>query len=153
MHCYQDSVELIRHADKHTVQFRYFLVVVNKRHSIEVCITPAHREDPKKMCHLDCRVIVWVELKAALERACKNMYHNTLSVAVATKCPCGLFGLHLAQLCADEMHLSCLIGDTQHDLPSGEMLLEKMMDAEQTGLCTAIVQMLFANKVFILTNA
>ena len=136
VYCYRDSVGLIRHADKEMnngVQCKYFVTVaISKRwKSIAACIIPTRA---KKMLPSDCQIVIWEELKVAMEKACKDMYHTDLTVTVATDCPCTKFGSHLAELCADEMMLSCLLGEEEDALSPNKKLMIDMLKAQHEGM-------------------
>lgn len=148
VYCYRDSVTLIRDADKERadgVQYKYSVEVAfsKKRKSVKARIIPAHA---KKMRPDDYQIVIWKELKVALEKACKFMYHAALTVTVATKCPCNKFGKHLAhlELCTDKVTLSCLIGEEEYDLPPDKKLMMHMLEAQPAGVCYVHVILLLA---------
>ena len=146
VYCYRDSVPLVRH-EVLGVEQRYVIRVGISNKSIEACIsqaqkdTEAHPHDPHDL-H-DFQVVIWEELKPAMEKACKDLYHKDLTVTVATDCPCNEFGPHLAELCADSKTY-CLLGEDVRKVKN--QLLKDILKAQPTGMCYAHSILLFTNR-------
>lgn len=146
VYCYRDSIELIRHAQKEGdgVKCKYFLTLAisKKWKSITACIMPT-RANENNMVPGDCQIVIWEELTVALEKASMDMYHDDkLTATVATECRCGKSGSHLAELSADKMNLSCLLGEEEISLPQEEELLINVLKAQREGmyvLCSCLL--------------
>ena len=140
VYCYRDSVPLVRH-EVLGVEQRYLIRVGISNKSIEACISQA-QTDTEAHPH-DFQVVIWDELKAAMEKACKDLYHKDLTVTVATACPCNEFGPHLAELCADSKTY-CLLGEDVRKV--NNQLLKDILEVQLTGMCYLHSIILFTNQ-------
>ena len=120
VHCYSDSVDLVRNVsdDPRQLEYEYFVRVATCRlESATVVITPRNPE--KKLAH-DYYQIIWNELQPAMAEACEQMFHKERlrEITVATKCHCCKFGSdpHLAKLRIVKEDMECLRHFNQRNL-------------------------------------